>query len=165
MSEIHTHHHQNPTEHVVTNFHRAAMIVVLAALTLLAMYLDNYFTLFVGFCVGFEMYLLIHRFIHLRVGQRTFKKLVRYHIYHHCKYTDTCFGVSVPWWDDIFKTVPSAPKITQRIVDFYFKNHHKSIDDSLINFAAPNDKTGKTTIACGRDCNNCNVGISSCAST
>jgi len=159
MSEIHTHHHKNPTEHVVTNFHRTAMIVVLAALTLVAMYLDNYFTLFVGFCVGFEMYLLIHRFIHLRIGQRIFKKLVRYHIYHHCKYTDTCFGVSVPWWDDLFKTIPAAPKITQRIVDFYFKDHQGHSEHSLVEYSSSINKSGCRTNSCNNVCNKCNVSL------
>ena len=116
------HHHKHPTELVVTNFHRVAMIAVLAALVLVANWLNDYFTLFVGFCFGVEAYFLVHRLIHLRIGQRIFKKLVRYHIYHHCKYTDTCFGVTVPWWDDFFKTVPKAPKVTQRIIDFYFND-------------------------------------------
>lgn len=121
MTQMHIHHHKHPTELVVTNFHRVTMVAVLAALVVLADYLDNYFTLFVGFCFGVEAYFLVHRLIHLRLGQRVFKKLVLYHIYHHCKYTDTCFGVTVPWWDDLFKTTPKNPKITQRIIDFYFK--------------------------------------------
>ena len=130
MTQIHTHHHKHPAEHVVTNLHRTAMIAVLAVLIVVANYLNNYFTFFAGFCLGIEAYLLVHRIIHLRIGQRVFTKLVRYHIYHHCKYTDTCFGVTVPWWDDLFKTVPKAPKITQRIVDFYF-NDDKKKEQSL----------------------------------
>ena len=121
MTQMHSHHHKHPTELVVTNFHRIAMIAILATLVLIANYLNNYFTFFVGFCFGIETYFLVHQMIHLRIGQRIFKKLVRYHIYHHCKYTNTCFGVTVPWWDDIFKTVPKDPKITQHMIDFYFK--------------------------------------------
>ena len=122
MTQMHIHHHKHPTELVVTNFHRIAVVAVLALLVVIANYLDNYFTLFVGFSFGVETYFLVHRMIHLRIGQRIFKKLVRYHIYHHCKYTDTCFGVTVPWWDDIFKTIPKEPNITQRIIDFYFND-------------------------------------------
>jgi 4-hydroxysphinganine ceramide fatty acyl 2-hydroxylase len=122
MTQIHVHHHSHPTEWVVTNFHRIGMIAVLVVLILIANYLDNYFTFF-GFCFGIEGYFVVHELIHLRIGQKVFRKLVRYHIYHHCKYTETCFGVTVPWWDDIFKTVPKAPKITQRIIDFYFNDH------------------------------------------
>lgn len=129
MTQMHSRHHKHPTELVVTNFHRIAMIAILATLVLIGNYLNNYFTFFVGFCFGIETYFLVHRMIHLRIGQRIFKKLVRYHIYHHCKYTNTCFGVTVPWWDDIFKTVPKNPQITQRIIDFYFKGD-AAINDS-----------------------------------
>jgi len=122
MTQYHVHHHSHPTERVITSFHRIAMIAVLTVLVVIASYYDNYFTFFVGFCFGIEGYFLMHELIHLRIGQRVFKKLVRYHIYHHCRYTNTCFGVSVPWWDDLFKTVPKDPKITQRTIDFYFND-------------------------------------------
>ena len=131
----------------------------MTVLVLIAKYLDNYFTLFLGFCIGFEMYLLIHRLIHLRFGQRIFKKLVRYHIYHHCKYTDTCFGVSVPWWDDLFKTVPAAPKITQRIVDFYFKDRHQAMSHLAIDDTTHVDKAGPKMNSCNHNCKKCKVNI------
>jgi len=163
MTEYHVHHHKNPNEHVVTNFHRIAMMAVLTVLVLIAKYLDNYFTFFLGFCVGFEMYLLIHRFIHLRIGQRVFKRLVRYHIYHHCKYTDTCFGVTVPWWDDLFKTVPSAPKITQRIVDFYFKDHTQSENLLVVDYVDPIHGDREKN-SCNHDCSSCKVSLKNCSS-
>jgi hypothetical protein len=122
LAKTHHHHHTHPTELMITNVHRIAMAFVLAALAVVAFLLNGYFTFVTGFCFGIEGYFIMHRILHLKVSQRLFKKLVRYHIYHHCKYPNTCFGISVPWWDDIFKTVPNNPKISQRIIDFYFSD-------------------------------------------
>jgi sterol desaturase/sphingolipid hydroxylase (fatty acid hydroxylase superfamily) len=121
IAQTHYYHHTHPTEIIVTSFHRIAMAIMLVVLILIAGYLNNYFTFLVGFLFGLESYFLMHQFLHLKITQQIFKRLVRYHIYHHCKYPNTCFGVCVPWWDDLFKTVPKEPKITQRIIDFYFK--------------------------------------------
>jgi sterol desaturase/sphingolipid hydroxylase (fatty acid hydroxylase superfamily) len=126
LAKTHHHHHTHPTELAVTDLHRIAIVPVLAALVAIAVLLNNYFTPIVGFCFGIEGYFLMHRMLHVKTGQRMFKKLVRYHMYHHCKYPQTCFGISVPWWDDVFKTVPSTPKLTQRIIDFYFNDAAKS---------------------------------------
>lgn len=123
LAQIHHHHHTHPTELVITSFHRVAMAAVLAVLLVMAVRMNNYFSFLVGLCFGLEGYFLMHQFLHLKTGQKVFKRLVRYHIYHHCKYPNTCFGISVPWWDDLFKTVPRAPKISQRIVEFYFNEH------------------------------------------
>lgn len=121
LMKTHQHHHNHPTELLVTAVHRMAMLPILGVLISIAIFLNNYFTLIVGFCFGIEGYFLIHRILHLKQSEKLFRKLVRYHIYHHCKYPNTCFGISVTWWDDIFNTVPQNPKITQRIIDFYFK--------------------------------------------
>lgn len=120
LAKTHHHHHTHPTELIITNFHRIAMVPVLAVLVVIAAALNNYFTFIVGCCFGIEGYIIIHRILHLKWGQKVFKKLIRYHIYHHCKYPHTCFGISVTWWDNIFKTIPDNPKITNRIIDFYF---------------------------------------------
>jgi sterol desaturase/sphingolipid hydroxylase (fatty acid hydroxylase superfamily) len=43
--------------------------------------------------------------------------------YHHCKYTDRCFGVTVTWWDHLFFTAPpKAISLSDRIVDFYYQS-------------------------------------------
>jgi hypothetical protein len=154
MTRIHVHHHSHPTELVVTNFHRVTMVVVLAILIVVANNLDNYFTFFVGYCFGIEIYFLVHRLIHARMGQRLFQKLVLYHIYHHCRYTNTCFGVTVPWWDDLFRTVPQNPKITQSVIDFYFNDHHYKDDHHSLMISAGALKKAKTN-DCNHDCRRC----------
>ncbi|HEU0065039.1 MAG TPA: sterol desaturase family protein [Flavisolibacter sp.] len=116
----HHYHHSHPTEISITAFQRTAMFFAVVFVCCIALYLNNYFTYLAGFCFGGVGYFIMHKILHLDMAKRFLKKLLRYHIYHHCKYPDTCFGVSVPWWDDFFGTVPKNPKISQRIIDFYF---------------------------------------------
>lgn len=162
MTEYHQHHHSHPTERVVTNTHRIMMIAVLGALAMVAVRLDNYFTFFVGFCFGTEGYFLMHELIHLKVGQRVFKKLVRYHIYHHCKYPNSCYGVSVTWWDDLFKTVPAAPILTERIIDFYFKGNTKEREHALMDHAITRREAGMKTENCNGYCSSSSINIKNC---
>lgn len=152
IAKTHHYHHTHPTEIAVTNFHRGMMVIVLAALVLTANYLANYFTFLVGFFFGLEGYFLMHIFLHLKIAQRIFKRLVRYHIYHHCKYPNTCFGVSVPWWDDLFKTIPQQPKIAQRIIDFYFKDHDGSADQSAPDHASIREPKCIGSCSCKVEC-------------
>jgi hypothetical protein len=152
IARTHHHHHTHPTELVVTNFHRAAMMIILAFFVLIAIRLNNYFTFFPGFLFGLEGYFLMHRLLHLKITQRVFKKLVRYHIYHHCKYPNTCFGISVPWWDDLFCTVPKDPNITERIIDFYFKGHDESHNKSLPGSASQARKARCKMDGCPTNC-------------
>jgi sterol desaturase/sphingolipid hydroxylase (fatty acid hydroxylase superfamily) len=159
MAEYHQHHHSHPTERVITNTHRMLMVTVVGALGMIAIYVDNYFTFFVGFCCGIEGYFLLHEMIHLRIGQRVFKKLVRYHIYHHCKYPNTCYGVSVTWWDDLFKTVPAAPMLTQRIIDFYFKGNAKEREAGFMDHAITRGEVVIKTENCNGDCSACSMSV------
>jgi hypothetical protein len=115
----HHHHHTHPTEIKVTVWQRVLMLAVLAALSIISYYLQNYFTFFTGLCFGVAGYFTMHKIIHQPWAARVFHRLFRYHIYHHCKYPNTCFGISVPWWDDLFQSVPPDPKVTDRIVAFY----------------------------------------------
>ena len=154
MAQTHHHHHTHPTEIVVTNLHRLALISVFVMLVLVGAYLNDYFTFLVGLFFGVTGYFLMHRFLHLKLAQQVFKRLVRYHIYHHCKYPNTCFGISVPWWDDLFKTVPSTPRITQRIIDFYFNGHEES-HHSLSKHATVIEKTMDRLNSCDNNCKTC----------
>jgi len=123
LAETHQHHHTHPTEIVVTNAQRTGMVFFLLTVCAIAVYFNNYFTCAAGFCFGMVGYFMMHKILHQKIAQRLFKRLVKYHIYHHCKYPNTCFGISVPWWDDLFGSVPKNPRISQRIIDFYFNEH------------------------------------------
>ena len=127
LAERHQHHHTHPTELSVSGVQRIALIGLLLIICGIAFYLKNYFTAVAGICCGITGYFVMHKVLHQKIAQRLFKRLVRYHIYHHCKYPNSCYGISVPWWDDLFRTVPKNPKISQRIVEFYFnESTHQS---------------------------------------
>jgi len=60
-------------------------------------------------------------------GQAVSKNLLNYHIVHHCKEPDTCFGSSTTWWDRVFGTTPHKTKgISERILAFYYKKEKKT---------------------------------------
>lgn len=117
----HAHHHTHPSEIKLSNANRFLFLGITLACAAAAIWLNNYFTLAAGFIWGLTFYSFMHRLLHTKVAQKIFPKLVRYHIYHHCKYPDKCFGISVTWWDDLFRTVPSDSKtISSKVIDFYF---------------------------------------------
>jgi hypothetical protein len=164
IAQTHHHHHTHPSQIVVTNLPRLAMFTLAAITVVIARYLNNYFTELAGLFFGFVGYFMMHQFLHLKLSQKVFKKLVRYHIYHHCKYPNTCFGVSVPWWDDIFMTVPTAPKLTQRIIDFYFDGNEKESQSSLRNTATGSPLQLNATKNCNSDCSTCRASLQKCNS-
>lgn len=61
---------------------------------------------FPGFFVGYLLYSFLHRAIHVYKAPKRFSYPWKYHILHHYKYPDKCFGVSNTFWDRIFGTMP-----------------------------------------------------------
>lgn len=127
IASTHHHHHTHPTEIAVTSLHRRILLLLLLPVTLTAFHFENYFSFFAGVFAGIGGYFWIHRLLHHRLARLILKKQLRYHIYHHCKYPKACYGISVPWWDDLFGTVPPNPKIAQHTIDFYFTGHKHSL--------------------------------------
>lgn len=120
----HDHHHSHPTEIKISMVQRFLLLIGCSILIGISIWLHNYFTLLAGFLCGFPIYTCMHFLIHQKPAQKFLRKLVKYHIYHHCKYPDKCYGISVTWWDDIFRTTPSsAPVLSPRIIDFYFRKN------------------------------------------
>lgn len=118
----HIHHHTHPTDIRISAFQRSLLLLFAIILILLSTRLHNYFTLAAGFLSGFPVYTVIHFLLHQKIMQGILKKMVSYHIYHHCKRTDKCFGISVTWWDDILKTnPPEKVAIPGKVINFYFK--------------------------------------------
>ena len=117
----HLHHHSHPTEIKITSVQRILLLSLMAIFIYFSCILQNYFILFAGFFSGFAGYTFVHVMLHTRWCAKLFPRLCEFHIHHHCKYPDKCFGVTSTWWDYIFKTIP--PKnvtITPRIKAFYF---------------------------------------------
>lgn len=124
----HKYHHSHPTEIKISRVHRCLLISGCAVLIWVSAWLNNYFTLAAGILCGFPAYAVMHFFLHQKAMQPLFKKMINYHIYHHCKYPDKCFGISVTWWDDLFGTTPkNEGMISPRIIDFYFNDSNNKI--------------------------------------
>lgn len=119
----HQYHHTHPWEIKILGRQRLLLCTALVVILAICIRMDNYITFLGGFFCGLPGYTLMHFFLHQKITQKIFKKRVRYHIYHHCKYPDKCFGISLPWWDELFGTIPENPGVfSQRIIDFYFKD-------------------------------------------
>lgn len=69
------------------------------------------FSFAAGFLAGYASYSLIHYSIHSRIPPKNFiGKLWMHHSLHHYKDDTLGFGVSSPFWDHIFNTVPKKPR-------------------------------------------------------
>jgi sterol desaturase/sphingolipid hydroxylase (fatty acid hydroxylase superfamily) len=120
-SQSHQHHHRQPAELEVTLFYRILLFIFHCVLFYFAYKLNNYFTIFAGFSWGSAAFCYIHYLLHHKWTRIFMPRHHRFHIYHHCKYTNKCFGVSVTWWDHLFFTAPpKAASINNRIIDFYY---------------------------------------------
>ncbi len=125
----HAYHHQHPAHIKISRVQRYLLFIGCIIILVISVWMDNYFTLAAGFLFGFPGYAFTHFLLHQKVTQKFLGKLVKYHIYHHCKYPDKCFGISVTWWDDLLGTIPLNPEIiSRRIIDFYFMHETEKSD-------------------------------------
>jgi hypothetical protein len=117
----HAWHHAHPTEIEVTARQRLFIALSAVAVLYIAYRLKNYFTLFSGFYIGMVGYFFMHVLIHKKWFGKYFPRLQQFHILHHLKLPNHCFGVSVYLWDFIFNTMPPKKEMpTDRVVQFYF---------------------------------------------
>lgn len=115
-------HHHHPTEIKITPAQRFFLFIGNLLLIILCIVFKNWILLFTGFYTGFVIYTLMHWFLHRKFSAKLFPEVHRFHIHHHCKHPDKCFGVTVTWWDHLFDTIPHQQKeITERIETFYYK--------------------------------------------
>lgn len=116
-------HHHHPTEIKITGTQRLLLFIGNVLLILLCIIYKNWIFLFTGFYSGFAIYSLMHWFLHRKLSAKIFPEVHEFHIHHHCKHPDKCFGVTVTWWDHMFDTIPHQQReITERIKKFYYKS-------------------------------------------
>jgi len=126
MSDRHHHHHTHPTDIKVTAIQRVGLFLITIAFGLLSVYMHSCFMVLSGVVFGFAGYTMMHWTLHQRWSAKLFPRLQRFHIYHHCKFPDTCYGISVCWWDLLFKTTPPGETdLLKRVIDFYFEGNQK----------------------------------------
>lgn len=122
-SQSHQHHHRQPSELEVTLLYRILLFLLNCGLFYVAYRLNNFFTLFAGFSWGAAAFCYIHYLLHQSWTKTFMSRHHEFHIYHHCKYTDRCFGVSVIWWDHLFFTAPPKKvSLGEPIIDFYYQS-------------------------------------------
>jgi sterol desaturase/sphingolipid hydroxylase (fatty acid hydroxylase superfamily) len=64
-----------------------------------------------GFLFGYSSYLLAHYAIHMYRPPKNFLGIIwKHHNLHHFVGDDGAFGVSTPFWDYIFGTMPKEPR-------------------------------------------------------
>lgn len=120
--KLHILHHHHPTEIKITIVQRAFLFMGNLVLITLCIIFKNWILFITGFYSGFVIYTLMHWFLHRKLSAKLFPELHQFHIHHHCKHPDKCFGVTVTWWDHFFDTIPHQQKIiTERIKAFYYK--------------------------------------------
>jgi hypothetical protein len=128
VAEYHMLHHRQPTEMDIKRSHRLLVWVLVAVLLAVSVWFSLYLMPLAGFVFGFSCYTLMHWVLHQSWSVKLVPRLHRFHLYHHCKYPDACYGVTVYWWDLIFKTTPpDEPILLKRVTDFYFGLSQKKV--------------------------------------
>ena len=121
--ERHMQHHNHPTHLKITGLQRLILLAGNIGLIFLCIYYKNGVLVFTGLYMGFVLYTLMHWFLHKKLSAKWFPGLHHFHIHHHCRHPDRCFGVTVTWWDHLFDTIPYHQReITDRIKKFYYKS-------------------------------------------
>jgi hypothetical protein len=117
----HHEHHTHPGEIKISGLHRLLLVVVCIGMLIISVVLNSFFSIFAGFVIGICGYTFMHWLLHRNWSASLFPRLHQFHIYHHCKYPNLCHGISVPWWDILFKTTPPTGKqISQKVKQFYY---------------------------------------------
>lgn len=69
---------------------------------------DLVFGFLPGFLMGYAWYLWVHYMVHaMQPPKNMFKILWVHHGIHHYKQPERAFGVSMPFWDQVFRTMPT----------------------------------------------------------
>ena len=87
------------------------------------------FMFFPGFVIGYLLYAFLHYSIHRFRPPRSLRFIWRHHLQHHYRCPKLAFGVSSPFWDYLFRTMPPV-----------------SYEDSALN-RLPANRTKKTPSA------------------
>lgn len=123
----HLDHHQNPMNIKISSFQRSISFILGIGLIWIAWELNNLFTLFAGFFIGFLIYSLIHYILHKPYGRYVLPKIQNAHILHHTMYPNCGYSFSTILWDWMYDTLPPKnAEITEQMRINYFKSHKKS---------------------------------------
>ena len=109
QSKLHGIHHDRPADRErLTLPISLALGVALHVFLIFKLFFGNpAFGFFPGFISGYAFYLLVHFWIHTRKPPKNRLKMLwrNHHIHHHVN-KQKAFGVTSPFWDWIFGTLP-----------------------------------------------------------
>jgi len=107
---IHGVHHDHPNDRLRLVMPPAASLPIAAVffgLFWLIFGIPNVYAEFAGFLTGYLIYDYTHYYVHHRIPKTKFgKKLREQHMRHHFQDHRYGFGVSTPFWDAVFQTLP-----------------------------------------------------------
>lgn len=121
-ASLHFIHHTNPRKIFTTETRRVIVAVTAILFIYASIQFSSYLFLPSGVVAGFALYGYMHVGLHKPAMSRWISKHQDFHLQHHCGKTETCFGVTVTWWDKIFNTINRSEKIiNQKTKEFYFR--------------------------------------------
>lgn len=105
---MHGVHHENPRDEQRVFMPPVPGYIIISVVTgLVWLIFGGYsFGFLAGWLTGYLGYCYIHYCIHALKPPKMFKKLWVHHTMHHYKYDDKAYGVSSPFWDYVFGTLP-----------------------------------------------------------
>lgn len=119
----HHEHHINPQNIKINSYHRTFSFFLGIAIVWIALELNNIFSIFAGFFVGFLMYSYLHYLLHQPYCKFILPKIQRAHILHHTTNPDQGYSFSTVLWDYLFGTLPSPNvEVTEKMKRFYFES-------------------------------------------
>jgi sterol desaturase/sphingolipid hydroxylase (fatty acid hydroxylase superfamily) len=105
---LHGVHHEHPRDHERL-FMPPVPGLIISSILLGFWYLflgENALAFMAGITNGYLLYSYIHYSVHTRPVYEPLRILWRNHAMHHYKHHDKAYGVSSPFWDFIFGTLP-----------------------------------------------------------
>ena len=97
----------------------AGMIFILVFFSLFYPFMGTTVFVFLpGFVNGYLLYSFNHYFMHTRKPPKLLKSWWVHHSMHHYKHEDKVFGVSSPFWDHVFSTLPPKKATEEASTNF-----------------------------------------------
>lgn len=109
IMKLHGIHHAHPTDKKRLTLPLPIAILMSSLVFLVLWVLLGQFVWFFcpGFILGYAFYLFVHYLIHTRRPPKgTFEILWKNHYIHHYRDPNKAFGVTTPFWDIVFRTMP-----------------------------------------------------------
>lgn len=84
-----------------------------------------------GFVAGYATYLCVHYSVHAFPPPKNFMKVLWvHHALHHYQQPDAAYGVSSPFWDLIFRTMPEKRGFSVKTKSGYIDDRHDHAEAS-----------------------------------